>query len=272
MNEVPYLLRGVKPVTTESSVLISSSKYLNHPRLREWIANIALKRNGPDMPAQAEMYEVIGILDSLRDHDQVEAMITEERKVNPVLDEFYEDGYLPNFTAENLKDYPQGSLGQIFYRDVIAQNYELIIYNRPPPVTQFEYHNHKTRFAHDLEHILSGGGFNYMGELVPNWARITNAFKHLKNPKLAAELTLINFCSTLRYTIRTMFNYAEIWPVCQNAIERGMRVGRESDAFIFARHEDFMHLPLEEARAAMGIRGAEFVDTAAASEHWAERD
>lgn len=28
MNDIPYLLRGIAPVTTDSSVLISSSKYL----------------------------------------------------------------------------------------------------------------------------------------------------------------------------------------------------------------------------------------------------
>ena len=38
MDDIPYLARGVKQLGTESSVLVSSSKYLNHPRLREWIA------------------------------------------------------------------------------------------------------------------------------------------------------------------------------------------------------------------------------------------
>ncbi len=56
MNDIPYLLRGVTPVATDSSVLVSSSKYLNHPRMRDWISTITLKRNGPDRPAQAEMY------------------------------------------------------------------------------------------------------------------------------------------------------------------------------------------------------------------------
>ena len=272
MNEVPYLLRGVKPLTTQSSVLISSSKYLNDARMREWTATIALKRNGPDMPPQAEMYEVIGILDSLRDYDELEAMLTEERRVNPMLDDWFTEDYVPDFTAEKLKHYEPGTLGQIYYRDIIESNYDLLIYKRPPPKTQWEYFHHKIRFSHDLEHILTGGDLNYMGELVPNWARITNTFKFLKNPKLAGELSIVMFCSILRYTIRTMFNYAEVWPVAQNSIERGMRVGRESDAFFLARHEDFFHLPLQDARAAMGIRGAEYVDTTIPSRRWAERD
>lgn len=87
MTDIPYLMRGVMPVGTESSMLVSSSKYLNHPRLREWVAMILLRKNGPDFPAQAEMYPLIGILDELRDHDRIEALFTEERKTNTLLDD-----------------------------------------------------------------------------------------------------------------------------------------------------------------------------------------
>ena len=58
-SEIPYLLRGVAPVGTDSSLLVSSSRYLNHARLREWLAMICLRRNGPDFPPQAEMYEFV---------------------------------------------------------------------------------------------------------------------------------------------------------------------------------------------------------------------
>ncbi len=272
MNDVPYLLRGVQQITTQSSVLVSSSKYLNNAKLRDWMATIALKRNGPDVPAQAEMYELVGIIDSLQDYDEIESMFTEERKVNPTLDAWFKAAHISDFTADSLKDFPEGSLGQVFYRDVIQANFDLVIYERPPPVTQYEYFRYRAGQVHDLEHILTGGDFNYMGELVPNWARLTSVFKNFQNHRLAGEVSIISFCSILRYTIRTMFNYAEVWSVAQDATERGMRVGRESGPFFLAKHEDFMHLPLEEARAAMGIRGAVTVDTTVASRRWAERD
>jgi hypothetical protein len=38
-----------------------------------------------------------------------------------------------------------------------------------------------------------------------------------------------------------------------------------------ARLEDYFHLPLDEARAALGVRGAVDVDTDAAGAFWAER-
>ena len=50
MDDVPYLLRGITQLSTASSTLISSSKYLNNPRLREWVATELLRRKGPDLP------------------------------------------------------------------------------------------------------------------------------------------------------------------------------------------------------------------------------
>ena len=80
MADIPYLMRGLMPVETESSVLLSSSKYLNNPALRDWLAMILLRRNGPDVPPPAEMYQLLPILDSLRDHDAIEDMFTRNGK------------------------------------------------------------------------------------------------------------------------------------------------------------------------------------------------
>ena len=45
-DDIPYLLRGINPVATDSSVLVSSSKYLNNPELRDWVATHMLRRSG----------------------------------------------------------------------------------------------------------------------------------------------------------------------------------------------------------------------------------
>ena len=91
MDDIPYLARGVNLLGTDSSVLVSSSKYLNHPKLREWIAFIALRKNGPDFPPAAEMHQLLTFIDELRDFDHIEHMITEERKVNPHFDAWFNE-------------------------------------------------------------------------------------------------------------------------------------------------------------------------------------
>ena len=267
MNHVPYLLRGVTTMTTESSALISSSKYLNDPRLRDWIANIILKRNGPDVPAQAEMYALIGIIDELRDKAHIEALFTAERAVNPALDAWFEQGFLSDYNADFFRRFAPGTLGGTFFKDVIDKNFELVIYDSPKPRTQLEYFMYRSGQTHDLEHIITGGDFNYMGELVPAWCRITNQFKHL-SPELAGELSVNYMFVTLRYTVRTLLHYPTVWTVCQDAVERGMRVGHASGPIFMAKYEDVFDLPLEEARSRLDVHGAAFVDTTEASNLW----
>lgn len=268
-NDVPYLLRGVLPVATESSLLVSSSRYLNHARLREWLAMICLRRNGPDFPPQAEMYEFVDIINEIRDFDYIEHLFTEERKKNRQLDEWLGEGHISNYGSLDLASYPEGSVGKILHREILAAGYELETYELPQPKTQFDYFNVRANQNHDLEHILTGGGIDYMGELVPYWYRITSHFKFL-GPELAGEVSVLYLLGSLRYTIRTMLHYPQCWPTCQQSIERGMRVGRESDALFMARYEDVLALPLAEARRKLGVNGVEEVDTAAVSWRWAE--
>jgi len=270
-DDIPYLARGVLPVETPSSVLVSSSKYLNYPRRRDWLFLVLLRRNGTDFPPQAEMWELLPILESLRDHAKIEQMFDDERRVNPALDAWFEEGFHSTYTIDDFKDFPAGSLGGIFYEWITQGNYEIQITPWAQPRSQLDFYNLRSGQTHDFEHILCGGGFNFMGELVPYWYRLTNVFKFIKNPELAAELSVIQLFGSLRYTVRTMLHYPQVWPTAVNCIQRGMKVGQDSDALFMAKLEPHFHLPLEAARAALGVRGAVDVDTDREGAFWAER-
>ncbi len=271
MVDTPYLARGVMPVETPSSVLVSSSKYLNNPRLREWLAMILLRRNGPDMPPPAEMYEFLPILEELRDHAAIEAKFSAERQINPELDAWLAEGFYSTYSIEDFAGYAPGTLGGIYYQWITEGNYEIQIVPWREPRSQLEFYNLRSGQTHDFEHILCGGGFNFMGELVPYWYRLTNVFKFIHDPELAAELSMIQIFGSLRYTVRTMLHYPQVWNTCTDAIQRGMTVGKASDALFMKKLETCFHLPLEEARAALGVRGAVDVDTEKQGAFWAER-
>lgn len=271
MADMPYLARGVMPVETPSSVLVSSSKYLNNPRLREWLAMILLRRNGPDMPPPAEMYAFLPILEELRDHDAIEEMFTAERRVNPEMNAWFSEGFYSTYRIEDFAQYAPGSLGGIFYEWITQGNYEIQITPWREPKSQLEFYNLRSGQTHDFEHILCGGGFNFMGELVPYWYRLTNVFKFIQNPELAAELSMIQIFGSLRYTVRTLLHYPQVWDTCTDAIARGMAVGKASDALFMKKLEPCFHLPLDEARAALGVRGAMDVDTELEGAFWAEQ-
>lgn len=270
MTDVPYLLRGLSRMETESSALISSSKYLNDPRMREWITNITLKKNGLDTPPQSEMYDLIDILNRLRDKERIEELFTQERARNPALDAWFNEWFISDYDKEYFKQFAPETLGHIFYRDVIAKNFEIVITEKPEPKTQLDLFLFRAGQVHDLEHIITGGDFSYMGELVPAWARITNQFRHL-DLELAGELSAMYLFVTLRYSVRTLLHYPAVFPACQYAMERGMRVGKNSGPFFLAKYEDLFPLSLEDARKTLDVQGAEYVDLAGLSEFWAGR-
>ncbi len=268
MDDIPYLARGVKQLGTESSVLVSSSKYLNHPRLREWIAFIALKKNGPDFPPAAEMYQLLSFIDELRDFDHIEHMITEERKVNPAFDQWFAEGWISDYQIDDLKDCAPGTVGGIYYKIATEGNYDIQIVPNFQPKTQWQYYSLRSGQTHDYEHILTGGGFNYMGELVPYWFRLATIHTHIQNKELAGEMSVLSILGTMRYVIRTMLHYPQIWETALTCIEQGIRIGRQSDPFWMAKMEDVWHLPLDEARARLGVRGAIDLETHKEGDVW----
>ena len=268
MDQTPYLARGVNLLGTESSVLVSSSKYLNNARLREWVALAALRRNGPDFPPAAEMYELIQSLAELRDFDHIEAMITEERKVNPAFDAWFAEGFTSNYKIEDLKDYAPDSVAGTYYRVATEGNYEIQIVPDFKPRSQWEYYSLRAGQTHDYEHILTGGGFNYMGELIPYWFRLATIHTHIRNKELAGEMSVMSIFGTMRYVIRTMLHYSEVWETALECIAQGIRIGRESDPFWMAKMEDIWPLTVAQAREKLGVRGAVDLDTQAAGDYW----
>ena len=268
MDDIPYLARGVNLLGTDSSVLVSSSKYLNHPKLREWIAFIALKKNGTDFPPAAEMHQLLTFIDELRDFDHIEHMITEERKVNPRFDAWFNEWYVSNYKVEDLKDCAPGTVGGIYYKTATEGNYDIQIVPDYKPKTQWQFYSLRSGQTHDYEHILTGGGFNYMGELIPYWFRLATIHTHIQNKELAGEMSVLSIFGTMRYVIRTMLHYPQIWETALDCIQQGIRIGRESDPFWMAKMEDVWHTPLEEARATLGIRGAVDLETQKEGDFW----
>ena len=81
--DVAYLQGGRKPLTTSSSVLISSSKYLNSGRMREVYAALGLQRTGHDLPEAYLVPEFGAALNELTDWPYVFRLIEDERRAKP---------------------------------------------------------------------------------------------------------------------------------------------------------------------------------------------
>ena len=270
MDDIPYLARGIMPIGTESSTLVSSSKYLNNPKLRDWVAKIALKKNGKDFPPAAEMYELIGILSELRDYDRIAELIADERKQNPRFDAWLEEGFVSDYKLEDLAHCDPGTLGGIYYKQATEGNYEIEIVPNYKPRNEWEFFSLRSGQTHDYEHILTGGGFNYMGELIPYWFRLATIDTHIQNKELAGEMNAMGILGTTRYVVRTVLHYPEVWGTALECIRRGIEIGQKSDPFWMAKMEDYWNTPLEEAREKLGVRGASTFDTEREGAIWGE--
>ena len=269
-NEAPdysYLMQGIEQVPTESSVLVSSSKYLNDARVRDWVATHLLRRNGPDVPTPSDSIQLVQILREVQDIDHINALIAAERKKNPELDAWFAEGFSSTFTLEDLKEYEQDTVGGIFHAQLSNNALDVNIVPPFTPRNDYEYFQLRAGQTHDLEHILGGGGFDFIGELVPYYMRLTNLFVHM-SPELAGELSAFSIFGSTRIITRAVLHYPQTWLITQNAMERGAKVGRKSAPLYMMRFEDVFAMTVDDARETLGIKGVEMVDTAAASAEW----
>lgn len=269
-DEVPYLLRGITPLTTESSVLVSSSKYLNNPALRDWLSQELLRRNGKDLPVPSGAFMLANIIKEMQDFDRISDMLEHERKRLPQLDRFLSERFVSTYTREDLKDYPPESVAGIFYKVMTEGDYQVDIVPPWEPRNNYELYLLRSGQVHDMEHIIAGGPFDSPGEVVTAFARLENIHKYF-SPELASELTVMGFLGAFRFLTRTVLHYPQVWHDMFGAMERGRRVGKASDLFVLARYEDVFHLTPAEARKVLGVRDVDdTVETTRAHRIWNE--
>jgi ubiquinone biosynthesis protein COQ4 len=113
---------------------------------------------------------------------------------------------------------------------------------------------------HDLEHLLSGGGFDIIGEMAPISMRWGSLFRHL-DPELAGVLNVPTHLLFLSYLSSTMLYSPAAYPTLQHQMHRGWSIGQASGPYFMNRFEDFFPLSLDEARRGLGIRNADDLDT-----------
>ena len=269
-DSIKYLSRNIKPVSTTSSTLVSSSKYLNHPIVRDVVATWMLRRNGSDWPVEAD--HAMGLFQaivSLQDDDYIESLFVAERKKNPRFDAWMEERYISPLKAEDFEKFPPGSCGAIMNRQIVEFGFEIQLGLAPELLTHsnnYTYYKSRTPQLHDYEHIVTGGGFDSIGEIIPYFARQANLAKYL-SPELAAELNVHGVFGALRLVSRAGLHYHETWPIVLDCVARGIRVGQQSEPYFMAKFDDVLHLTPEEARKAIGIRGAEDVDFCSGHTH-----
>ena len=104
---------------------------------------------------------------------------------------------------------------------------------------------------------------------MPYFARLSNLPRFL-DPELVGLINAGQLLGALRLVSRTGLHYPAAFPTVLKAVRCGMDVGEQSGPYWMAKYEDVFHLPIDEARAALGIVGAVNLDSREASLLWPE--
>ena len=265
MDDVPYLMRGRKEVATESSVLISSSKFLNDARIREWVVSQNLRKAGDDVPLTYGIPTLIQAMRELQDHERIEVLFNEARKGWPELDRWLDERYLANLKKEDLEGYAPDTVGGVFYSYLTRQNLQIDIIPTFEPKSAFEYFFLRGVQIHDFMHILGGVGFDYISETIPAFMKFGNLFRWF-NPELAGLLNIQNTFLVMPGITRTLLHYPGSFMAKWQLAQQGMLIGSSSDPLFLHRYEDHLDLTPARAREKFGVRNVVTIDTGRLSE------
>jgi hypothetical protein len=84
-----YLGKNIRQTQPTTSLMKSTSRWLNHPVMREVIPIWLLRRNGPDFPVEAD--HTLGLATAMQEiqpAEEINEMMEAERKHNPALERF----------------------------------------------------------------------------------------------------------------------------------------------------------------------------------------
>ena len=225
-GERDYFNGAIKTITTESSVLVCSSKYLNNAELRRLISQEMLRRNGPDLPNTAFIPEVAQILVMMEDFGRVMQLFEEEKARMPRFRSWCEGRALADFKKEQVKDCAPGTLGAALYDFMVNSGYELdIFYREIEVVNDLTFYLRQTAVTHDIEHIISGFGPNHGGEVALLTANMHSKMRYF-HPELACFFNRVQTYLKAKTIMKDGLFYPEAMAINLEAEFRGAEQGR----------------------------------------------
>ncbi len=221
-----YFNGRIKQITSESSVLVSSSPYLNHSGLRSLIAQEMLRRNGPDLPNTAFIPQVAEILMQLEDMPTIIGLFEAEKARLPMFRDWLAKRELADFKKDEVRHCAPGTLGAMLFDFMENSGYELdIFYREVQVVNDFTFYLRQTALTHDIEHLVTGFGPNHGGEIALLTANMHSKFRYFR-PELAAFFNRIQSYLKAKTIMKDGLHYPDAMAINLEAEFRGAEQGR----------------------------------------------
>ncbi|WP_088307927.1 Coq4 family protein [Novosphingobium sp. B 225] len=208
-GERAYFNGGMQNVGTDSSVLVSSSKYLNHQELRHLIAQEMLRRNGPDLPTTAFIPEVAQIMMMLEDFPRLMELFEEEKARLPQFKAWCDNRSLSDFKKDDVRHCKPGTLGAALFNWMETSGYELdVFYRELVVVNDLTFYLRQAALNHDIEHLVTGFGPNHGGEVALLNANMYSRVRYFR-PELAAFFNRIQAYLKAKTVMKDALHYPE---------------------------------------------------------------
>lgn len=253
-GERAYFNGGIQTIETDSSVLISSSRYLNNAELRRLISQEMLRRNGPDMPATAFIPEVAQQLMMLEDFGRIMALFEEEKARLPQFKQWCDNRLLSDFKKDQVRDCAPGTLGAALFNWMENSGYELdLFYREIEVVNDLTFYLRQAALNHDIEHLVTGFGPNHGGEVALLCANLHSRTLYF-HPELAAFFNRIQIYLRSKTLMKDALHYPAALAINIEAEFVGATQGRNwKYPIMLAEWRTMVDWPMDKIRAELGI-------------------
>ncbi len=249
-----YFNGAIKKVETTSSILVSSSAYLNHPELRHLIGQEMLRRNGDDLPNTAFIPEVAQILHDLEDMEAIIGLFEAEKARLPLFKTWLEQRSLSDFTLDQTKDCAPGTLGAALYDFMKNSGYQLdLFFQEVKVVNDFTFYLRQTALNHDIEHIVTGFGPNHGGEVALLNANMVSKARYFR-PELANFFSRISIYLKAKTIMKDGLFYPEAMTLNLEAEFQGALQARNwKYPIMLVNWRDYVDHQISDIREELGI-------------------
>ncbi|WP_336951165.1 Coq4 family protein [Sphingobium aromaticivastans] len=261
-EEAAYLMGANEPA--KSSVLISNSRYLNNPRMRDIYAQMGLKRDSGDLPGAYLIPELNRAIAEEMDMPRLYELLAEEKARLPEFAQWLDAGFVSDWNACDLSGCAEGTVGATIRRFVEQSGMDIDFMFKDMPKDDFGYLLKRRVQNHDIEHMVTGLDPTPVGEIaliVANVVAISNYFI----PEFAQMLSFQPLFLASTSLMRMNCHYPKAVPALLEGFALGYTLGmKQTKPLFMLRWEDHIHTAVSDVRRTLGFEdGPE-----PGAEHW----
>lgn len=249
-----YLKQGHKPLETDSSILVSSSIYLNDPVLRDNIAQECLRKAGWDLPLAYLLPEATMRFEALRDKEKDDAAVAFDKANNPEFAKWLDERYLSHYTIDMVKDSKPGTLGYEVRDFMLNSGLDLnFFYGGDPIQSDYHYLMVRTGQSHDIEHMVTGLQPDPAGELGMVCMHVCHNAAYFSEGT-AEALNRLSMYLVGPFLMRTGLHSTYALPTFLEGIRLGTQMGKQiKKSLRYVRWEEYFDVSIKEIRQELNI-------------------